>query len=148
MHETADRTRTLHLVLGGRKVLRKPVHHFRMFAQLVRDGLPYAALTSVSKRLDVHESELADVIGIAHRTLARRREAQQLGGVESDRLFRVAKVLARAASTLGSLEKASRWMRRSNQALGGERPLDLLDTEVGEEEVLTLLGRIEHGIAS
>ena len=52
-----------------------------------------------------------------------------------DRLVRVARILASAEKTLGGLEKAALWLRRPNRALGGEVPLSLLDTEVGEQLV-------------
>ena len=40
---------------------------------------------------------------------------------------------------------ASRWLRRSNRALGGVAPLDAIDTELGARQVENLLGRIAYG---
>jgi len=40
------------------------------------------------------------------------------------------------------------WLRSRNQALGGATPLSLLDTDAGAEDVMDLLGRIEHGVHS
>lgn len=67
---------------------------------------------------------------------------------QSDRLVRVARVLAAAEETFGSREKAGAWLCRPTVALGGERPLHLLDTDEGARRVETLLGRIAHGIAA
>ena len=39
-------------------------------------------------------------------------------------------------------------MTEENRALAGARPLDLLDTEVGETEVRDVLGRIDYGLFS
>lgn len=147
MAERRSQTSHLHLVLGGQKVLRSRVTRYRSFAGMVREGLPHGALLSLSEVLDVHEQDLADVLGIASRTLA-RRVGKRLRADESDRLFRVAKVFTRAVEVLGSEAKAARWMKLPQVALGEEEPLLLLDTEVGEDEVLGLLGRIEHGILS
>jgi hypothetical protein len=47
---------------------------------------------------------------------------------QSDRLVRVARVLAAAEETFGNREKAGTWLRRPTTALAGERPLELLDT--------------------
>lgn len=61
---------------------------------------------------------------------------------------RVERVLAKAVHVLGSSENAVSWMERQNRALGRAVPLNLLDSEEGAEDVLAILGRIEHGIYS
>ncbi|MBI3118208.1 MAG: DUF2384 domain-containing protein, partial [Candidatus Hydrogenedentes bacterium] len=74
--------------------------------------------------------------------------ARRLSPVESDRLYRVAHVTAQVAETLGSLEKASTWLRHENRALGGKTPFSLLDTEIGARLIENVLQRINHGIYS
>ena len=50
-----------------------------------------------------------------------------------------------AEEALGSRDKAHKWLVSANIALGGARPVDLLDR--GEEAtVITLLHRLEQGI--
>jgi putative toxin-antitoxin system antitoxin component (TIGR02293 family) len=49
---------------------------------------------------------------------------------------------------LGSEEKAARWLHTPNRALGGNLPLELLDTDLGSRQVEEVLGRIEHGVYS
>jgi putative toxin-antitoxin system antitoxin component (TIGR02293 family) len=61
---------------------------------------------------------------------------------------RVARVTVRAEEALGDRAKAERWMRAPNRALGGARPLDLLESDGGMREVERVLGRIEHGVFS
>jgi len=58
------------------------------------------------------------------------------------------RIAAQAAEVLGSEEKASRWLHSPNRALGGSRPLDVVDTDLGAREVEAVLGRIEHGVYS
>lgn len=147
MATVLSQTSHLNRVLGGPKILRERVTRYRGFAKLVREGLPHASLTALCKILDVHEQELADVLGIASRTLS-RRSGKRLRPNESDRLFRIAKVLTRAVAVLGTQEKATSWMKSPQVALGNQEPLYLLDTEIGEDEVLALLGRVEHGVLS
>lgn len=52
------------------------------------------------------------------------------------------------ARVLGDRDAALRWLRTRNHALGGESPLELLDTGSGSRQVQELLGRIEHGVFS
>jgi hypothetical protein len=53
----------------------------------------------------------------------------------SDRLVRVAGVIASAEETFGSREKARAWLRCPTAALANESPRDLLDTDEGAREV-------------
>lgn len=57
-------------------------------------------------------------------------------------------IAARASEVLGGQEKATHWLNRPNRALGGRRPLDLLDTDLGIQQVEQVLGRIEYGVYS
>lgn len=53
-----------------------------------------------------------------------------------------------ASGWLGSLEKARLWLKTPNRALRCERPLDLLDTEIGARQVEDVLLRLNDGIFS
>lgn len=57
-------------------------------------------------------------------------------------------VIARAVEVFGEAEKARVWLDRPNRALSGATPQSLLSTPEGREQVLTVLGRIEHGVYS
>jgi putative toxin-antitoxin system antitoxin component (TIGR02293 family) len=65
--------------------------------------------------------------------------------VESDRLYRLARIVALAKQFLGENEIAIRWLKTPNRALGGKLPLDLIDTEPGARSVENVLGRIAYG---
>jgi putative toxin-antitoxin system antitoxin component (TIGR02293 family) len=60
----------------------------------------------------------------------------------------VARIVALAEESLGSREKAARWLKRPNRALGNAIPLAHLDTDPGVRQVEDLLGRISHGVYS
>jgi len=49
---------------------------------------------------------------------------------------------------IGDQEKAIAWLGTPNRALGGERPLELLDTDLGTRMVEDILGRIAYGVYS
>ena len=67
---------------------------------------------------------------------------------ESDRLFRLARIAARAAQELGRKQQAAGWLRKPVRALNGQAPMALLDTEAGAHQVEEILGRIEYGLYS
>ncbi len=115
--------------------------------RLVRHGLPIDAVQTMLDSGRITAVEL-DQIVLPRKTLAHRRKLGTLTPEQSDRLVRVARILALAETTFGSQEKAGLWLRRPTAVFAGERPLDLLDTDEGAREVETLLGRIAHGIAA
>lgn len=55
-------------------------------------------------------------------------------------------VYTQAVEVLGSPEKADRWLRTPQLALGGLTPEAVLRTDKGTADVLQMLGRIDHGI--
>jgi putative toxin-antitoxin system antitoxin component (TIGR02293 family) len=134
-------------LVGGAAVIGGKVEPGIDTIKLIRRGLPVSAVQFVldSGRLTLAEM---DQIVLPRKTLANRRRLGKLTPEQSDRLVRVARVLAAAEETFGNQEKAGAWLRRPTRALGGECPLHLLDTDEGGREVETLLGRISHGIAA
>ena len=137
-------TQIVHL-LGGPQVVGEMTSVTEM-ARAIRSGLPWAAFESLGRALAVSQSHLAGLLHIRPRTLSRRKDVGRLGLMESDRLFRLARIFAHAVAVFESEEKARDWLETENRALGGEKPFELLDTDIGAQEVDDVLGRIEYGI--
>jgi len=136
-------------VLGGKKVLKKRVGTPAQLMTLIREGLPADILPSIAAELSMDRSAVAKVVGISGRTLSRRLASRsRLSAEESDRMVRLARVLALANDTLGDRAKASSWLQTPNRALQGSTPFELLDTDAGVQSVETILGRIAYGIYS
>jgi len=136
-------------VLGGRKVLRKAVKKPDDLAQLVRKGLPAESVTALAGKLHLGYTALSRKLGIPQRTLTRRvSQASPLTPAESDRTVRMARVYANAVEMIGDRERAVAWLSTPNRALGGQRPLDQLDTDMGARMVEDILGRIAYGVYS
>jgi putative toxin-antitoxin system antitoxin component (TIGR02293 family) len=53
--------------------------------------------------------------------------------------------MAIASEYLGDAERARRWLKHPNRALGGLAPVAAIDTEPGARQVENLLGRIAYG---
>jgi len=134
--------------LGGRSILRERLADYAAVIHRARSGLPFASFAVVGARYAIPLLTLARVIGLPARTLARRKKDRRLRADESDRLLRLVRVAAAAEEVLGARENAGQWLQKPNRALGGVAPLDLLDTDLGTEEVVAILGRIEHGVYS
>lgn len=63
-----------------------------------------------------------------------------------DRAERVARIQARAEDVFGEPEKATLWLNRPNRSLSHQTPLEAIQTDTGLQLVMTILGRIEHGV--
>jgi putative toxin-antitoxin system antitoxin component (TIGR02293 family) len=136
-------------VLGGRKVLGQTIKNSEDLTRLIRKGLPASSITALAQKLQIGNSVLSRKLGIPQRTLTRRlSEASLLTPAESDRTVRMARVYANAVEMIGDEGRAILWLTTPNRALGGERPLDQLDTDVGARVVEDILGRIAYGVYS
>jgi putative toxin-antitoxin system antitoxin component (TIGR02293 family) len=134
--------------LGGPKILGGSVSSEDQLREVIQRGLPYGAVESFLARFNLTLKDLGRIGRISPRTMARRRKARRLEGEESDRLYRMARILVRAEEVFGDRNKASRWLRRPHPLLKGQKPLEMLDTDIGSRQVDTLMGRIEHGVYS
>jgi putative toxin-antitoxin system antitoxin component (TIGR02293 family) len=114
----------------------------------IREGFPFSSLEYVMERFALSREEISSALGLPPRTLARRKQERKLRRDESDRLFRLVRIASQAAEVLGGEGRASRWLHTPNRALGGQPPLELLDTDLGSRQVEEVLGRIEHGVYS
>jgi len=146
--QAQEETKKVVALLGGAKVFPRKIRDASELQKALRQGFPYAAFEAFLEVLELRPRDLADLLGVASRTLARRKTSKQLSPIESDRLYRVAYITCVATVVLGSLEKARAWLHKQNQALGGNSPVSFLDTEIGERQVEELLNRINYGVFS
>jgi putative toxin-antitoxin system antitoxin component (TIGR02293 family) len=110
-------------------------------------GLSFKALESFSSESGLAVPEIASLIGVPERTLARRRVVGKLSPDESERLLRLSGGFERAVGLFeGNVPAAIGWLRRPNKALGSKSPLTYLRTEIGARKVEDLIGEMEHGV--
>ncbi len=113
----------------------------------VEAGFAYDAFRRFMEQTLIAKSQLAELVGIAERTLSRRKDEGWLTPGESEKLLRVARVFGSAVALFeGDREEARRWLSTPKRALGARVPLEMIKTEVGAREVEDLILRIEHGV--
>jgi putative toxin-antitoxin system antitoxin component (TIGR02293 family) len=130
--------------LGGERALGRALATDSDLREAIREGFPHAVLEELMQASGLTLKELADALDLSSRSLQRRRRGR-LARFESDRLYRMARLLALARETLGDGARAGRWLRRNNRALGGVAPIAAIDTELGARQVENILGRIAFG---
>ena len=136
-------------VLGGSRTFTQPIRKADDLVAQVRAGLPASTVNLLADALSMQRAQVAERLNIPARTLSRRLATKsRLTHDESDRTLRMARVVALANDVLGTENKASHWMVAPNRALGGLRPFDQLDTEVGVRSVEEVLYSIAYGMYS
>ncbi len=132
--------------LGGEETIGVEVHSESEMERLLREGLPVSVLAKFRENWGLTVMELAGSLSIPKSTLMRMLERRnRMASADSDRVYRLASILALAEEYIGDRNKAQRWLRQPNQALGDQTPLRTLDTEIGTRRVERLLGRIAYG---
>src|SRR5437660_1190585 len=131
--------------LGGRQTLGRKLKTMGELKEAIREGFPPAVVEQLMSSSGLTLKELAEALDLSPRSLQRRRRTGRLARFESDRLYRLARIIALARESLGADEIAARWLKRPNRALGGVAPVASIDTEPGARQVENVLGRIAYG---
>jgi putative toxin-antitoxin system antitoxin component (TIGR02293 family) len=113
---------------------------------VIRDGLPSDAFDRLQAFLGCAASALASALGIASRTLARRRRTGRLSPDESDRLLRAARLAELALAVFE--DAAAEWLTTPKRLLDGETPLERADTAPGAREIEDMLFAVEFSAAA
>ena len=131
--------------LGGKQTLGRTLSSEHDLREAIREGFPPAVVEELMRASGLTLKELANALDLSPRSLQRRRRTGRLARYESDRLYRLARIVALADEFLGDHERAVRWLKHPNRALGGIPPVTALDTELGARQVEDILGRIAYG---
>jgi len=131
--------------LGGKQALGRTLATEDDVREAIREGFPPAVLEELMRASGLTLKELAGALDLSPRSLQRRRRSGRLARYESDRLYRLARIVAIANEYLGDRERAMRWLKHPNRALGGIAPITAIDTELGARQVENVLGRIAYG---
>ncbi len=113
---------------------------------VLREGLPSSAFKRAADRAGLTREELIRALRVGRASIFRRLASRQhLAPDDSQKLVRLARVTLLAEHVLEAPARARAWLREPVPALGGERPVDLLDTDEGARAVEEALLRIEYG---
>ena len=115
----------------------------------IQRGANYNALYTLMDAMHLGTKEIADLVEISERTLARRRIEGRLKQDETEKLLRTSRIFGKAVDLFnGDEEAAARWLQTPVRALGNKQPIEFMSSEIGSREVEDLIGRLEHGVFS
>lgn len=112
--------------------------------QQIRQGLPTAMLVAIGDRLGLDIPALLKLLKLPADAAGKDR----LTGPESERLYRLISLYSDVLLLFqGDTEAAKGWLTAPAMGVGDKAPVTLLATDAGIEQVRTLVGRLEHGVA-
>jgi putative toxin-antitoxin system antitoxin component (TIGR02293 family) len=134
-------------ILWGRNT-EMAVDNQLALADAIAEGLPQTALERVKEALRLTDVDLAAMLGMSPKTIGRLRKNPDapVGPIASDRLYRIATLLAQAVDVFEDEDAAREWFLSPQIGLDMRSPYDLAFTGAGAREVEDLLGRIEYGV--
>ncbi|HEX5170011.1 MAG TPA: antitoxin Xre/MbcA/ParS toxin-binding domain-containing protein [Cyclobacteriaceae bacterium] len=136
-----NKTQVIEL-LGGQKVVGNP----RNLNALAEKGVPKQALIVFMEKSNLGEKRLFSYLDVTKRALTNYKPREKLRLYISDRLIHLAELYAKGKELFSSVDDFNEWLDRPSVDLLGERPIEFIHTRKGIDELLHVLGRIEHGI--
>jgi putative toxin-antitoxin system antitoxin component (TIGR02293 family) len=116
--------------------------------ELVMEGVSKKELEQLKDITEMDYDRLAKALSVTRATLINKKGKEKFGMGLSEKIVGLADIYSYGYSVFEDEDRFNQWVMRSNKALGGQAPFDLLNNQFGREEVRNLIGRIEYGVYS
>ena len=114
----------------------------------IKKGLPGAAIGEIARIFDLNKNQIYSLLHLKPKTAQRAGARSSLSLDTSDHIVQLVKLFIRCTELFGSRTKASLWLTTPNHTLGGELPLQFMDTLEGISLVHDTVTRVEYGVFS
>ncbi len=141
-------------VMQKRRVLKesadKPESQMTSFEKIgmIRKGISKKDLENLKEKAGLDYNQLSKVLSVARATLINKKGDDKFDVGISEKIVGVADIYSFGYEVFEDESRFNDWIFRSNKALGGLSPYDLLDNQYGRDEVKSLIGRIDYGVYS
>jgi putative toxin-antitoxin system antitoxin component (TIGR02293 family) len=107
----------------------------------------YSEFKKISDKTPFTQAEWAAMLHVSERTLQRYAKTNgSFAPINAERAMQIDNVIKRGKEVFGSIDKFYAWIKRNPYMLEANLSLSSLTTAEGINNVLTQLGRIEHGL--
>ncbi len=132
-------------ILGGETVLRHRINSLADLQQVVAEGLPVRALDETARYI-AGSGRAATALKDRLVPRATRSRRTRLKLAESERVERLARLMAMAEQVWEDNEDAVAFMTEPHAMLDSKSPLEMAETELGARRVERLLMRLEYNL--
>ena len=122
---------------------------------IIKGGVPARHVDRMAREMGMPKERLLPALGLSPATVNRRaRESKKLSTEDSERVVGMARLVGQVQamvdesgdpSGFNAAEWVARWLEEPLAALGGQRPVELMDTTEGQAIVSNLLARVQSG---
>lgn len=116
--------------------------------ELLEQGFTKSSYLKAKEYTGFSHQDMAMILSISTKTLEGKGNKDRLSDTASERLLKLAEVVALGVNVFNSTELFREWLRRPLRPLGGKKPIDLMVNMYGLDTVKQLLGRIDQGVYS
>ncbi|CAB3804810.1 hypothetical protein LMG28138_05578 [Pararobbsia alpina] len=123
--------------------------------ELIKGGIAADGLIDLASSLHTTKDQLFKRLGLPRATVDRKaRNKQNLSQEQSERVVGLMKLVGQVRkiveqsgdpTNFDAAQWAGQWLERPNNALGGIRPAELMDTVEGQEVISGLLAKMQSG---
>ena len=107
----------------------------------------YNEFKKISDKTPFTQAEWAAMLHVSERTLQRyAKNNGSFAPINAERALQISNVIKKGKEVFGSADKFYSWLKRNPYMLEGNLSLAALTTSEGINNILTQLGRIEHGL--
>ncbi len=115
--------------------------------ELSRKGITYAAFKKLVEKTPFNLEEWSTFLNLSERTIQRyQKEKKTFNLTQTEKVVEIVLLLDKGVEVFGKPENFFAWINSPNTALGGIKPVELLDSRFGVELIKDELLRIEHGV--
>ncbi len=120
----------------------------RDYITLSRKGLSFRQFKEILDFTNISLKQIGSMVSLSDRQLARYTDEKILKTDISAHLIQIAELYQFGYEVFEDKDKFQKWMNSEIRGLGLQKPIELLDTPFGIQDVKNELGRLEHGVYS
>jgi|CryBogDrversion2_1035201.scaffolds.fasta_scaffold06003_2 putative toxin-antitoxin system antitoxin component (TIGR02293 family) len=114
---------------------------------VIREGIPFDFFELLRKISPFTLTQWSEMLDISTKSLLRYRDSKRkFKAIHSEKIIELAEVTRLGLDIFDSGEQFRLWLETPNQALGRQKPMDLLHDSYGKDLVAGELTRIDQGI--
>jgi putative toxin-antitoxin system antitoxin component (TIGR02293 family) len=111
-----------------------------------QSGISVSAFFDLLEISELTGSELSSLLNVSYKTMQRyQKEDKKLSALNSEQILKMIVLYQKAEEVFGDLSSFNRWLRKPALGLGGQEPLQFMQTPGGIDLIFEELLRIEFG---
>jgi len=119
-----------------------------VYLDIIKNGIETRSVNYFLKHTGLTKTQVSKLIHVSIRTLQRNNPEKTLNINSSERLLELTRLYLLGIEVFGDKDKFNKWLYRENLSLGKQKPIELLETNIGVNMVMDELVRIEFGVFS